>query len=220
VLKIPGKVQSRPDLLLLLSILSGILLQPVLDHNDFRRVILGIWTFVPIILLTRRLSKVKRLVRPSFLLMFGAIGLTLASAIFPTRALVTTKWGVLTAFFALTIGGLFSYLRSSRAITDAHLYTAASIYLLIGILWFAVYSAIDAVEPDSILLVNTARTTRQSELLYFSLVTLSTIGYGDVVPLNREVRILAALEGITGVLYVAITVALLVGSYMRQNRSG
>jgi hypothetical protein len=50
---------------------------------------------------------------------------------------------------------------------------------------------------------------RPGELLYFSLVTLSTIGYGDVVPLNAEVRILAALEGITGVLYVAITVALL-----------
>ena len=49
---------------------------------------------------------------------------------------------------------------------------------------------------------------RQTELLYFSLVTLSTIGYGDIVPLIWEARILSALEGVTGVLYIAITVAL------------
>ena len=62
-------------------------------------------------------------------------------------------------------------------------------------------------------------TDRQTELLYFSLVTLSTLGYGDIVPLRGEVRILAALEAITGVLYIAITVALLVSSYKQKSAS-
>ena len=57
---------------------------------------------------------------------------------------------------------------------------------------------------------------RQTELLYFSLITLSTIGYGDIVPLSGEARILAALEGVTGVLYIAITVALLVSSFRNE----
>jgi hypothetical protein len=56
--------------------------------------------------------------------------------------------------------------------------------------------------------------------LYFSLVTLSTIGYGDVIPLDGEVRMLAALEGIAGVLYIAITVALLVSAYTPRAESG
>lgn len=73
--------------------------------------------------------------------------------------------------------------------------------------------------PGSILHNNATVTDRQSELLYFSLVTLSTIGYGDVVPLYGEVRMLAALEGVTGVLYVAITVALLVSAYKQRNGS-
>jgi hypothetical protein len=47
----------------------------------------------------------------------------------------------------------------------------------------------------------------------FSLITLSTIGYGDIVPLSGEARILAALEGVTGVLYIAITLALLVSRF-------
>lgn len=50
-------------------------------------------------------------------------------------------------------------------------------------------------------------------------MTLSTIGYGDVVPLHGEVRMLAALEGVTGVLYIAITVALLVSAYKQQSTS-
>jgi hypothetical protein len=45
------------------------------------------------------------------------------------------------------------------------------------------------------------------------------LGYGDVVSLHGEVSMLAALEGVTRVLYVAITVALLVGSYKQQNNS-
>jgi hypothetical protein len=60
---------------------------------------------------------------------------------------------------------------------------------------------------------------RQTELLYFSLVTLSTIGYDDIVPLTGEARILAALEGVTGVLYIAITVALLVGRFRGEFRT-
>jgi hypothetical protein len=101
-------------------------------------------------------------------------------------------------------------------VTNAHLFTAVSIYLLLGVLWFALYSAIDTVYPGAILHSSSA-TDRPGELLYFSLVTLSTIGYGDVVPLDGEVRMLAALEGITGVLYVAITVALLVNAYREQS---
>jgi len=68
--------------------------------------------------------------------------------------------------------------------------------------------------------VNATVADRQSELLYFGLVTLSTVGYGYVVPLHGEVRMLAALEGVTGVLYVAITVALLVSAYKQQGTSG
>ncbi len=88
---------------------------------------------------------------------------------------------------------------------------------MLGMQWFALYSAIDAFYPGSIMRSSGAVTDRQSELLYFSLVTLSTIGYGDIVPLYGEVRMLAALEGVTGVLYVAITVALLVSAYKQQN---
>jgi voltage-gated potassium channel Kch len=57
---------------------------------------------------------------------------------------------------------------------------------------------------------------RQTELLYFSLITLTTVGYGDIVPLSGTARVVTALEGVTGVLYIATTVALLVSRFRNE----
>jgi hypothetical protein len=212
------KAQSRPDLLLLLSLVSIILVYPLLDHGELRRLLLGILMFVPIILASVRLSQIKGWVWPSVLLMTSVLVTAVISTVSPQPLWLAIKWGLMTAFFGLTVIGLFSFLKNARTVSEAHLYTAVSIYLLLGLQWFALYSAIEAVYPGAIL-HSSARADRQSELLYFSLVTLSTIGYGDVVPVYGEVRMLAALEGVAGVLYVAITVAILVSAYKQQNAS-
>ena len=73
----------------------------------------------------------------------------------------------------------------------------------------------EAFFPGSIQIGNRPEE-RDTELLYFSLITLSTVGYGDIVPLSGEARILSALEGVTGVLYMAVTVALLVSRFRTE----
>jgi hypothetical protein len=206
------KLQSRPDLFLLLSLLLAILLTPVLDRDGWRRLVLAGVTFIPVIISTVRLSQIKSWVWPSVSLMLVNMAFVVAGNTFRSRALTGIRWALLAAFFALTAVGLFSYLRSSRIVTQAHLYTAVNIYLLLGLLWATLYLAIDAFDPGSIQ-VGSHPAERETNLLYFSLVTLSTIGYGDIVPLSGESRILAALEGVTGVLYIAITVALLISRF-------
>jgi voltage-gated potassium channel Kch len=49
--------------------------------------------------------------------------------------------------------------------------------------------------------------------IYFSFITLSTVGYGDITPLSRAARWLAAIEAMTGLLYVAVLIARLVSLY-------
>lgn len=213
------EANERPDLWLLLSILCVILLFPALDHGAFRKLILGAVMFVPIVVATVRLSRLKGWVWPSVTMMLSALALTIVGMIFPIPAVLGTKWFVLAAFFSMTAIGLFSYLRDAYPITNRHLYTAVSIYLLIGIIWFAMYNAIDILTPGSIVQSSARVTDRATELLYFSLITLSTVGYGDIVPVHPEVRMLAALEGIIGVLYIAILVAILVSSYERPASS-
>jgi ion channel len=210
-----AKFQGRPDLLLLLSLLFAILLTPVLDRDGWRRMVLVAVTFIPVVISVVRLSQIKIWVWPSVLLALGNVIFVVAGNTFRSRALTGIRWGFLAAFFALTAAGLFSYLRNSRSVAQAQLYTAVSIYLLLGLLWTTLYLAMDAFYPGSIR-IGSLPADRQTELLYFSLITLSTIGYGDIVPLSGEARILAALEGVTGVLYIAITVALLVSRFRRE----
>jgi hypothetical protein len=153
---------------------------------------------------------------PAVVLMFVNIAFVVAGNTFRNSpALTGVRWVFLAAFFALTAVGLFSNLRSSRIITRVHLYTAVNIYLMLGMLWASLYLAIDAFHPGSIQIAGNP-TERDTNLLYFSLITLSTVGYGDIVPLSGEARILAALEGVTGVLYMAITVALLVSRFRAE----
>ena len=203
----------RPDLLLLLSLLLMIVLHPVLDHGTLRRLFMEALIFVPVLLATLRLSQIKTRLWPSVSLMIAATGLAVLGNLWPNPVVIVAKWGALAVFFALAVVGLFSFLRNAREVTETHLFTAVSIYLLLGMLWFSVYCAIDTYQPGSILLGGSLLEHRENQLLYFSLITLSTIGYGDIVPVGPEVRMLAALEGVVGVLYIAITVAILVSAF-------
>src|SRR6201987_4400439 len=164
------KLQSRPDLLLLLSLLLAIVLTPVLDRDGWRRLVLAGVTFIPVIIPTVRLSQIKLWVWPSVLLMLINMAFVIAGNTFRSRALTGIRWGFMAAFFALAAVGLFSYLRSSRTVTQSHLYTAVNVYLLLGLLWTTLYLAIDAFHPGSIK-IGSHSADRQTELLYFSLVT-------------------------------------------------
>jgi hypothetical protein len=209
------RIEQRRAFLLLLSLVLVILMHPILDQGMFRRVILGFLTFVPLVLTTIKIYE-KKWVWPFVFLISGSVICAIAGAILSSGTLMALRWTLMTLAFGLSIIDLFSYLQQARTVTTEHLYTAASIYLLIGISWFALYSAIENIYPGSFLQTAAGSTNRPSDLLYFSLVTLTTLGYGDILPASGEVRMLAALEAITGVLYVAITVALLVSAYKQR----
>src|SRR5215472_3673753 len=119
-----GKLRLRPDLLLLLSLLLAIMLNPVLDQGGWRRLALAAITFIPVILSTVTLSQMRMRVWPSTLLALGYLLFRVASLIVPNRLLSGLHWGFLAAFFAFTAVSLFGYLSNSRSVERAHLYTA------------------------------------------------------------------------------------------------
>lgn len=82
-------------------------------------------------------------------------------------------------------------------------------YLLLGLAWAAAYAFVEAIAPGAF------ATARPEELpnrpfIYFSFVTLTTVGYGDITPVHHAARSLALLEALTGQLYPAILIARLV----------
>lgn len=61
--------------------------------------------------------------------------------------------------------------------------------------------------------------TQTSTFLYFSLITLSTVGYGGITPINPYIRLVAGLEGTVGIFYIAVVVARLVAGFQPHRES-
>ncbi len=92
------------------------------------------------------------------------------------------------------------------------------VYLLLGLNWAFVYSFLHAIDPASFVGLPENPGQLFLSLLYYSFVTLTTLGYGDISPATHVARALAYLQAVSGVMYVAILVASLVGSFSRGAR--
>ena len=89
---------------------------------------------------------------------------------------------------------------------------AICIYLIAAILWALLFVLLNQINPDSFHGLGDVPFEEQfAELMYFSTVTLTTLGYGDVTPASPYARWLAQVEAVFGQLYIAILVATLVG---------
>jgi voltage-gated potassium channel len=105
---------------------------------------------------------------------------------------------------------LFDHLHASQ-VTSSVIAEAIVSYLVIAISFSQLYWILNELVINSF---NQKITAAESaEFLYFSMITLTSIGYGGIVPVNPFVRLIAALESVTGIFYVAIVVARLVSAY-------
>jgi len=105
---------------------------------------------------------------------------------------------------------LFDRLHTSQ-VTSSVIAEAFISYLVIAIAFSQLYWILNELVVDSFNQRVTA--AHSAEFLYFSMITLTSIGYGGIVPLNPFVRLIAALESMTGIFFVAIVVARLVSAY-------
>jgi hypothetical protein len=97
-----------------------------------------------------------------------------------------------------------------------------STYLLLGLTCGLFYIVLHDLQPNAFSFGSAGPVTEQQTipvLIYFSLTTLSTIGFGDITPVTLQARYAAVAEGITGQFYLAILVARLVGMQMSQSAS-
>ena len=126
--------------------------------------------------------------------------------------------------FALVLGVLAAVVlvQVFRAgpITAGRIVGAVVFYLLLGLMWANIYSIIDLVRPGAFQFPAAPQSANEwvAQLTYFSFVTLTTTGYGDILPLHPLARTLANLEALVGQLYPAILIARLV-SFELMGRS-
>jgi Ion channel len=110
----------------------------------------------------------------------------------------------------LAAGATFRFAVTSRRIDKETIYAALSAYLLAGVFFGVIYSAMEFMSPGSIKGPN---TLTMASATYYSFVTLATLGYGDFLPHSALARGVATVEVIGGQLYLAVMVARLIGAF-------
>lgn len=113
--------------------------------------------------------------------------------------------------------GLVRELRAEGAVTARTLAGVLSIYLLIGMFFSFLYGAVQAIDADAMLAGNPDASP--SEQLYFSFVTLCTVGYGDFTPAGGVARSFAVAEMLIGQIYLVTVVALIVANMGLRRRA-
>lgn len=103
-------------------------------------------------------------------------------------------------------------------ITANVIYAAIVVYLIAGFMWADIYSLIELLQPGSIKLGDFNVHPGGFRLTYFSFVTLTTLGYGDVVPLSHTAEAFAILEAIFGQMYITVLIAWLVGRFISESK--
>lgn len=115
-------------------------------------------------------------------------------------------------WFLLVVATPFVVLRrvaSHREVTSETLLGAASVYLLIGVAFMFLYLGIDEFQPGQFF----GQTEPTTAFMYFSLVTITTLGYGDLSPVTEAARAAASATAIVGQIYLVFIVARMVGLY-------
>lgn len=125
------------------------------------------------------------------------------------------------AFVAFVVVRILLYVLRQTTVTSDTVFAALCVYLLFGLCWGLVFALIEQQSPGSFRFPTTeVGTDLLRELLYFSLVTLTTVGYGDTTPVTPVAQGFSNLEAVLGQIYLAVLVARLVGLQIAQGMSG
>lgn len=129
----------------------------------------------------------------------------------------------LVPLMGMLAGGMLAFVLRERKLTFDSIFATIAAYLLVAGMFTQVYMCLLTWNPASFSLpagvADRPVHLLQADMTYFSLVTLATVGYGDVLPATSTARMLAMIQAVTGQFYIAVVVAIFVGAYSSQRRN-
>jgi Ion channel len=119
-------------------------------------------------------------------------------------------------FLGFTLVSLLRAVLRTETVTPDTICGALSVYLLMALVWGVAYLLLETLQPGAISLDSARHPNHRIDwfdCMFYSFVTLTSLGYGDMVPVTAQSRSLSILEAVSGIMYVAVLVARLVGLY-------
>lgn len=198
-------------LFLLISLLAAIALSPLFDESR-------VFNFISDLFITLVFLSGLWVVSKQRIWLFAGVALAFPMmlslwvahiAYIPSLKIVGSLCGIL--FLLLLVVKILKFVFASRRVTVELIHATTVCYLLLGLCWAFIYGLIETLHPGSFSVLPPDEIGASATFSYFSFVTLTTLGYGDISPVAEVARSFALLEAITGQFYLAVLVARLVG---------
>ena len=182
---------------------------------------------VPAVSHSRRAKNITVLLAVPAIVLHGLQELDWANPVFDSDGLAIAADLCSIVFLGYIIVMSLIHLFRARRVTTDSLSAAICIYLLLGVIWASVYSALDRIDPTAIAYptVDTDEpieprlsSSSANATLYYSFVTMTTLGYGDIVPRSSIARTAAMLQALMGQLYLTVLVARMVALHIVHER--
>ena len=212
----------QPSVGLLLVLALTLALYPFADETRSLRALAQILD-IAVVLSVLRMLRVHHLwLRGGWAVSIPLVLLQLAHLLWPGLVLLQMPMLIAQiAFHGYAVILLLGYVLRDDVVTVDELYALACIYVLLALLWASAYGIVIHFDPGAIYInpVNDLDgRVGWSDLVYYSMTTLTSTGYGEITPVAPAARALAMLQQVVGVLFVAILIARLTG--MTRGRSG
>ncbi len=214
---------SHRYLYLFLSQLALVFIYPALQDALTIKILLEVILFIALI--GGVLSTITNRERLIVALVLGIAFLATRWLAHPlgSTILVTFSSAAGAVFFLYIATVIILHIFTDRQRVDADLIVGSiSVYLLLGVAFGFAYITLGLLAPESFGGLESTQGDPDAivqPLIYFSFVTLTTLGYGDITPLSQQAGVLAYMEAITGQIYLTVLVARLVGIHIAQSSS-
>ena len=221
ILEIINRIRRRRFAYLTMSLLLLIVLYPYVQGDTWGQVFLSL--LATIVMITSVIAVGDKRRHTVIALVFAApwfLILLSKFPILPVNTKLLAREEIVFAFllFAYTTYRIFMHIIKSREVTTEILFASISVYMLIGLSWATIYIIINPYHPGSFIDRDGTFVHTGADFLFFSYITLTTVGYGNIEAISEQARSLASVEALCGQLYLTIMVARLVGLHISKPR--
>ena len=206
---------SKQRFLILLCLILGLLvLVPIIQRFVAMRIFIDVFLTAIVISMVYTVSDKKSHVIIGLVLAIVMVALLWLQYFHPSHwiAGISMLAGIL--FGAVVITSIAGFIFKTTEVNREVIYAAILLYLMAALTWAFAYTLLELIDPASF---NIDLKRPEGYVLlfqYYSFVTITTLGYGDVTPVSDVAKALSVLEAVVGQLYLVVVIAWLVGMYV------
>lgn len=213
----------QPSATMVAALALSLVIYPFADETRVLRTLAQCLDVAVVLMVVRLIRAQAVMWRSAWVIAIPTIGLQLWHLALPSAGVELPMLVAQVVFHGYAAIVLLAYVLQDEVITLDELFAIAGVYVLLALLWASAYGIVVYADPAAVYINPTNNPDSRvsfPDLVYYSITTLTSTGYGEMTPVSPAARALAMLQQLTGVLFVAILIARLTGLYRLRRPQG